>query len=74
MRVKGETRLKAYDTKDFIAATRALNVTAHVTKNQKGRRSNLDRRTRRAEVQQVPRELLRRRAAPIGPSRQGRSS
>jgi transposase len=27
---------KAYDTKDFIAATRALNVTAHVTKNDKG--------------------------------------
>jgi hypothetical protein len=38
---------KAYDTKDFIAATRALNVTAHVTKNEKGRRSNLDRRTTR---------------------------
>ena len=38
---------KAYDTKDFIAATRALNVTAHVTRNEKGRRSNLDRRTTR---------------------------
>lgn len=38
---------KAYDTKDFIAATRALNVTAHVTKNEKGRRSKLDRRTTR---------------------------
>jgi IS5 family transposase len=38
---------KAYDTRDFIAATRALNVTAHVTKNDKGRRSNLDRRTTR---------------------------
>jgi transposase len=38
---------KAYDTKDFIAATRALNVTAHGTKNEKGRRSNLDRRTTR---------------------------
>jgi len=38
---------KAYDTKDFIVATRQLNVTAHVTKNQKGRRSNLDRRTTR---------------------------
>jgi hypothetical protein len=38
---------KAYDTKDFISATRALNVTAHVTKNEKGRRSNLDRRTTR---------------------------
>src|ERR1700736_5377615 len=31
----------------IAAATRALNVTAHVTKNQKGRRSNLDRRTTR---------------------------
>ena len=38
---------KAYDTRDFIAATRALKVTAHVTKNDKGRRSNLDRRTTR---------------------------
>ena len=38
---------KAYDTKDFIAATRALNVTAHVTKNDKGRRSNIDQRTTR---------------------------
>src|SRR5664279_2849856 len=38
---------KAYDTKDFIAAARELNVTAHVTKNDKGRRSNLDRRTTR---------------------------
>jgi hypothetical protein len=38
---------KAYDTKDFIAATRELNVTAHVTRNNKGRRSNLDRRTTR---------------------------
>jgi hypothetical protein len=28
-------RGKAYDTKDFIAATRALNVTAHVTKERK---------------------------------------
>ena len=37
---------KAFDTKDFIAATRELKVTAHVTKNQKGRRSNLDRRPR----------------------------
>ena len=39
---------KAYDTKDFVAATaRELNVTPHVTKNEKGRRSNLDRRTTR---------------------------
>ena len=38
---------KAYDAKNFIAGTRALNVTAHVQKNEKGRRSNLDRRTTR---------------------------
>jgi transposase len=38
---------KAYDTKDFVTAARALNVTPHVTKNQKGRRSNMDRRTTR---------------------------
>jgi hypothetical protein len=38
---------KAYETKDFVATTRELNVTAHVTRNDKGRRSNLDRRTTR---------------------------
>jgi transposase len=38
---------KAYDTKDFVSTVRELNVTAHVTKNDKGRRSNLDRRTTR---------------------------
>jgi hypothetical protein len=38
---------KAYDTEDFISTVRELNVTPHVTKNDKGRRSNLDRRTTR---------------------------
>jgi transposase len=38
---------KAYDTKDFVATARELKVTPHVTKNEKGRRSNLDRRTTR---------------------------
>jgi hypothetical protein len=38
---------KAYDTKDFIAGSRALNVTPHVQKNERGRCSNLDRRTTR---------------------------
>jgi hypothetical protein len=37
----------AYDTKDFVAAARELNVTPHVTRNDKGWRSNLDRRTTR---------------------------
>ena len=38
---------KAYDTKDFVSTARELNVTPHVTRNDKGRRSNLDRRTTR---------------------------
>jgi transposase len=38
---------KAYDTKDFVSTARELNVTPHITKNEKGRRSNLDRRTTR---------------------------
>jgi IS5 family transposase len=38
---------KAYDTRDFVNTARELNVTPHVTKNDKGRRSNLDRRTTR---------------------------
>jgi transposase len=38
---------KAYDSKDFVSAARSINVTAHVTKNDNGRRSNLDRRTTR---------------------------
>jgi len=38
---------KAYDTQDFVTAVRELHVTPHVTKNENGRRSNLDRRTTR---------------------------
>jgi len=38
---------KAYDAKNFVAGARALNVTAHVQKSDKGRRSNMDRRTTR---------------------------
>ena len=38
---------KAYDTHDFIVASRNLNVTVHAQKNENGRRSNLDRRTTR---------------------------
>jgi len=38
---------KAYDSKDFVTAARTLNVTPHITKNDKGRRSNMDRRTTR---------------------------
>jgi transposase len=38
---------KAYDSKDFVEAMHKLNVTLHATKNDKKRRSNLDRRTTR---------------------------
>ncbi len=38
---------KAYDSKDFVSTVRELNVTPHVAKNDKGRSSNLDRRTTR---------------------------
>lgn len=38
---------KAYDSNDFVATARQLNITPHVTKNAQGRRSNLDRRTTR---------------------------
>ncbi len=38
---------KAYDAKDFVEAARKLNVTPHITKNDKGRRSNMDGRTTR---------------------------
>jgi transposase len=38
---------KAYDSEDFVRTVRELNVTPHVAKNDKGRSSNLDRRTTR---------------------------
>jgi Transposase DDE domain len=38
---------KAYDTKDFVRTVREVNVTPHVTKNDKNRASNLDRRSLR---------------------------
>jgi hypothetical protein len=38
---------KAYDSRDFVTTARELNVTPHVARNDKGRRSNLDRRTTR---------------------------
>jgi transposase len=38
---------KAYDTKDFVAEARNMNVTPHVAQNNKGRRSAIDGRTTR---------------------------
>ena len=40
---------KAYDCRQFVAAVRKLNVTPHITKNDNGRRSNMDGRTTRHE-------------------------
>jgi len=40
---------KAYDDRQFVEAARKLNVTPHVSKNDKGRCSNMDRRTTRHE-------------------------
>lgn len=40
---------KAYDSKNFVQAARQLNVTPHVSKNDNGRRSNMDGRTTRHE-------------------------
>ena len=38
---------KAYDSEDFVRTVRELNVTPHITRNDKNRSSNLDRRTTR---------------------------
>jgi transposase len=38
---------KACDTEDFVRTVREMNVTPHVARNDKGRSSNLDRRTTR---------------------------
>ena len=38
---------KGYDAQDFVAEARALNVTPHIAKNDKGRRSHMDGRTTR---------------------------
>jgi len=38
---------RPYDAKDFVRTLRKLNVTPHVTKNERERSRNLDRRTTR---------------------------
>jgi hypothetical protein len=38
---------KGYDTKDFVAEGRNLNVTPHLAQNSKGRKSAIDGRTTR---------------------------
>jgi transposase len=52
---------KGYDTADFVADLRAMNVTPHVAQNDKGRRSAIDARTTRHKgyaVSQKKRKLV----------------
>jgi transposase len=52
---------KAYDTADFVAGCRELNVTAHVAQNVKNRASRIDERTTRHPgygLSQIARKLI----------------
>jgi transposase len=51
---------KAYDTVDFVADMRDLRATAHVTQNDKGRRSAIDGRTTRHAGYQVSLRVRKR--------------
>jgi hypothetical protein len=44
---------KAYDTKDFVAALRELNITPHVAQNDRKRKSAIDARTTRHKSYQI---------------------
>lgn len=44
---------KAYDTQDFVAALRELNITPHVAQNNRNRKSAIDARTTRHESYQI---------------------
>jgi transposase len=51
---------RGYDTKDFVAACRELNVTPHVAQHTRRRRSAIDGRTTRAEGYRIS-SVVRRR-------------
>ena len=51
---------KAYDTRDFVAATRHLGVTPHVAQNTSGRRSAIDGRTTRHGGYEVSQRVRKR--------------
>lgn len=51
---------KAYDTADFVADMRDIRATAHVTQNDKGRRSAIDGRTTRHAGYQVSLRVRKR--------------
>jgi transposase len=51
---------KNYDTKEFVAATRALNVTPHVAQNDTNRRSAIDGRTTRHVGYEISQRVRKR--------------
>jgi transposase len=57
---------KAYDTADFVAGCRALNVTAHVAPNTTRRRSALDARTTRHAGHEISQRIRKRIEEPFG--------
>ena len=57
---------KGYDTKDFVARTRDLNVTPHVAPNTTNRRSAIDGRTTRHTGHQVSQRIRKRVEEPFG--------
>jgi transposase len=57
---------KGYDTRGFIAQTRALGFTAHVAQHTNGRRSAIDGRTTRHAGHQVSMRIRKRIEEPFG--------
>jgi transposase len=51
---------KGYDTKDFVAQTRAIDVTPHVAQNTSGRRSAIDGRTTRHAGYDISQRIRKR--------------
>lgn len=51
---------KGYDTREFVASCRELNVVPHVTQNMSNRRSAIDRRTTRHRGYEVSQRVRRR--------------
>jgi transposase len=51
---------KGYDTKDFVAQTRAIDVTPHVAQNTSGRRSAIDGRTTRHAGYSISQRIRKR--------------
>ncbi|GIK97757.1 MAG: hypothetical protein BroJett029_19660 [Alphaproteobacteria bacterium] len=57
---------KAYDTSDFVADLRQLNVTPHVAQNDSGRRSAIDARSTRHPGYAVSQQKRKRVEEPFG--------